>query len=303
MTKVLFPVLVIIGLVVGLLLVIGRSRVPLVRGRRGLVAVILAVAAAVAGTQCAGSSGRKGADGAGPGLKMSTVEGPLQHVEKRIGVLEKLHAQGKLTDAVYRETLALLEDDLSLMEKSKLHAAPMGEAEKKLADMCRQMDEALIERLGEEDAWKTLEDQVKKLRVVLDGGEREFEGEEVEQAVQELRGGGFIDQTTAMALSTCLTEVYAHYERLNPIGYSATCYAFNPFGFEMKQRRVELTEMVAVLEEGGPSGEEYESLLGVLARSVACYSTEDKEVCQAEPGLHDRLIVVTALDLLIALYR
>jgi hypothetical protein len=304
LTKVLFPVLILIGFAVGLFLLIRRRHVPLVHGRNGLMAVILTAAASVAGIQCAGSSGTKSAEEVrSPAVKMGMAKGSMEHIEKRIEMLEQLHAQGKLTDAAYQETLALLEEDLSLMEKSKLHAVPMSEAEKKLVVMRRKMDEVLIDRLGEEEAWKALGNQANKLSSVLDGGKREFEGEKVEQAVEELQRGGLIDQTTAIAISTCLTEVHDHYVRLNPIGYKATCYAMTPFGGEMRLRRAELTEMMAVLEEGEPSGKSYDALLGILARSVACYSTKDVEVCQSDPGLHDRLTVVTALDLLIALFK
>jgi hypothetical protein len=300
--KLLFPILVIIGIAVGLFLLIRRRHVPLVHGRNRLMAVILTAAASVAGIQCAGSSGTKSADEVrSPATKMGMVKGPMQHIQKRIEMLEQLHAQGKLTDAVYQETLVLLEEDLSIMEISKLHAVPMSEAEKTFVDMRRKMDEALLIKLGEEESWKALREQVTKLSVLLGGGKREFDGEKVQQAINELHIQGLLDQKTAIALNASLTEVHDHYVRVHPVDIVASCYEMTLLGTEMRHRRTELTEMMAAVELGAPTEADFINHLGVLARSVGCFSTEDVEVCQSDPGVHDRLLMVTALDLLIAL--
>ena len=303
MTKILLPLLVLAGLVLGLVLLLRRRRV-VVPGEGSWVKIAILTAAALV----VGTSGPVDAKGKKTCYKPATnhdvfpdiVLEPMEAIQQRIELLEKLHAQGKLTDAVYAENLAGLEAAIAEAEVEKQNKKALTKAEKKLVDIRRALDGRLLKKLNKQPAWKVLNKQVRQLLKLVDGKKNTHDPDAVDEALGALHDKGLIDASTRASLSTVLDGVRYHYERSHG---GKTCYKMSILGMHMSGSRGKLTTLLESIGGQKMTGKKFAENLGILATSVTCLQQGSKETCESGAGTYDRVSMVTTLDLLVSLAK
>jgi hypothetical protein len=305
MTKILLPLLVLAGLGLGLALLVRRRRVTVPREGSWVKIAVLTAAALVVGT-----SGL--ADGKGkhkktcykpakdPDFLAELDVDPMDEIQKRITLLEKLHEQGKLTDTAYSDTLAGIEADIAEAELEKWNKKALTKAEKKLVDMRRALDGKLLKKLNKQPAWKVLNKQVRQLLKLLDGKKNTYDVEAVDEAVDDLQQEGLIDPLTGSALLTVLHEVQYDIERSSA---GQTCYKMSHTAWLRQGARGKLATLLTSIPGKKMTGKKFTKSLGTLASGVTCLQTTSEQVCDAGAGTYDRVSMVTTLDLLVSLAK
>jgi DNA repair exonuclease SbcCD ATPase subunit len=308
MTKILLPLLVVAGLVLGIALLVARRRIAVPAEGSRLKVIVLTVAALVAGSLGLAHAQDKGGKISCymPALDDDVAVVPtapsIETVMKRIEMLEKLHAQGKLTREAYSDSLAALGTDLEAIEQTKKHKKELTKAEKKLMDLQRALDVQLLKKLIKKSAWKKLDKQVGQLLKLIDGKPNSYDPDKVKEAIDDLHADGLIASSTRSGLSTTLDEIRYHYERAHS---GKTCYDMSALGADIQGFRGQLTTLLKGLKGKAPSKKQFVSHLGVLAVAVSCLETRSQAVCDQSksPSTYDRLSMVQTLDLLAALAR
>jgi hypothetical protein len=305
MTKILLPLLLAIGLALGLYLLVSRRRVEIPEKASRLKVIILLAAAAVIGSSAAGADkeGKIMCYKPAPGPDDEVVDYPyIDHIMERIGVLEALHAKGKLTDDVYYETLSSLKVEIEYTEKEKKYAKKLGKAEKKFIDLRRAMDKKLEKKLIKKPAWVTLKKQTRQLHKLIAGKTNTYSQDVVDEVLDELQADGLIEGTTNHAVSVTLSQVASHYKRAHS---GKTCYKPSMLGMHVQGWRGKLTALMQSLKSGAPSKKQFAKDLGTLALGVSCLGAMTTGACEApdEAGVWDRIAYVQALDILIAMSK
>lgn len=308
MMKIILPLLVVAGLVLGIALLVARRRIAVPDEGSRLKVIVLTVAALVAG-----SLGMARAQDEGgkiscymPALDDDVAIVPtapsIETVMKRIETLEKLHAQGKLTREAHSDALAALGSDLEAIEQTKKHQKELTKAEKKLMDLQRAMDGQLLKKLIKKAAWKKLDKQVGQLLKLIDGKPSSYDPDRVKEAIDELHADGLIASSTRAGLSTTLDEIRHHYDRAHS---GKTCYDMSALGADIQGWRGQLTTLLKSLKGKAPGKKQFVTHLGVLAVAVSCLETKTQEACEQSKAssAYDRLSMVQTLDLLAALAR
>jgi len=303
MTKILVPILVLAGLVLGVLYLLARRKVAVPEGVSPSRALVMMVAASVAGLL--GFTGCKDKQTEEPRTmcyKTTRVEDvSTASGEVRTDALDKLHEAGKISDEVYMQTLAQIEKDQWFKSKELTD-----EEKAAIADLRKQNGE-LVAMLEGEKQWKALGLFVDKLVVKLGKtgmGATENSGyasDKVTKLIGDLQQQEQIDEATGNALATVLEEVNYHHDRSNS---GKTCYKMKMLGAQMSGWRGDLTRMIQDIEKQEPSDEAYVEHLGTLATALSCFEKQTEEACDADPSEGpDRVAMVRTLDLLIALIR
>ncbi len=304
MTKILIPILILAGLVLGLVYLLARRKVAVDGSASASRAVVMMAAASVAGIL--GASGCKDKKMVEEPRTLCYKTTMVQDVgtasdEVRSDVLDKLHGDGKISDAVYREALAQIE------KKSLFKDKALSDEEKDAIAGLREMNAELVASLGKEKRWTALGVMVGKLmeKLAQEGatpsGGGAFDAEKAAKLLDDLSAQGHFDEGTGKALATVLDEVSYHHDRSSG---GKTCYKMKKIGSQMAGWRGDLTRMMQDIEKQEPSDEAYTEHLGTLATAMSCFETQTEEACEAGPDEGDaRVSMVRTLDLLIALVR
>ncbi len=305
MTKILLPLLILAGLGLGIVLLLRRRRVVVPREGTWIKIAVLTAAALVVGSVGAADATNKGKKtcykpAPDPDFLPALDEDPMDVIQQRIELLEKLHEQGKLTDAVYAETLADIEGDFAEAELEKKNKKALTKAEKKLVGVRRALDGKLLKKLNKQPAWKVLNKQVRQLLKLVEGKKNTYDADSVDEAIDALHAKGLIDDVTRSALSTVLDGVQSHYERSHS---GKTCYKMSLLGMQLSSSRGNLTGMLQSFGGAKMTGKQFAEHLGTLATSVACLQDPGEDTCDAPAGTHDRVSMVQTLDLLISLAK
>lgn len=303
MTKILVPILVLAGLVLGILYLLARRRVAVREDASWTRALVMMAAASVAGLL--GASGCKDKKAEEPRTlcyKTTRVEDvSTASDDVRTDALDKLHEAGKISDEVYLETLAQIEKNEWFQNKE------LSDEEKRAIADLREQNAELVSKLDGAKLWTVLGMMVDRLveklgmegpSSVKHGG---FESEKVAKVLGKMHEKGQIDEVTSKRLATVLSEVNAHHVRSNS---GKTCYKMKMLGSQMAGWRGNLTRVVQEIEDQEPTDDVYMEHLGTLATAVSCLEEQTEETCEAEPSEGaDRVSMVRTLDLLIALIR
>jgi len=303
MTKILLPILILAGLVLGIAYLLTRRKVALPANAPRSRAIVMMAAASIAGI--IGASGCKDKNAGKEPTTLCYKTTMIQDVgtasdEVRTDALDKLHGEGKITDGVYQEALAQIEKNNFFKDKE------LSTEEKEAIAGLREMNAELVASLQKQKTWTALEMLVGRLlgKLADDGPTPDksgFKTEKADKLLDKLRSDGHLDETTSKTLSTVLGEVNYHHDRSSG---GKTCYKMKKIGSQMAGWRDDLTQMMRGIEKQEPSDEEYVGHLGTLATAVGCFDTEEEDACEAGPGEGDeRVSMVRTLDLLIALVR
>ncbi|MBW2261168.1 MAG: hypothetical protein JRG91_04275 [Deltaproteobacteria bacterium] len=305
MMKILLPLLVLAGLGLGVFLLLRRRHVEVPRGGSWIKVVVLTAAALVVGTVSMTDANGKPQKtcympAQDPDFYPALEVDHMKVIEQRIELLEKLHEQGKLTDAVYRQTLASIQANIEEAELEKKNKKALSKAEKKLIGVRQALDGKLIKKLNKQAAWAVLNKQVRQLLKLVDGKKNTYDADKVDEAIATLHSKGLIDAATRSALSTVLDEVQYNHERSHS---GKTCYKVSKLGWQMKSSRGNLTIMLQSIGGKKMTGKKFAESLGILATSVSCLQKTSKDACEAAHGTYDRVSMVQTLDILISLAK
>jgi hypothetical protein len=292
MTKFLLPILILAGLALGVVLLLRRRHVTVPLNTSPVKAVILLAAASIVGIGCKNKIEERTT------CYKVAVE-PLQQQDAgapqdRAETLDRLHEQGKLPDAAYRETLEKLLAELE-------EAGEPTQAEKEYIKVRREADVKVVKALETHDEWKALRTQAAQLAKLLADKTSTYDAEAVTKAVDSLASRGLILEKTREALSTTITQIGFHHDRMSS---GRTCYKMTRAGFNTSRSRGRLLELFKLLEQD-PSDKEFAAHLDTLASSVTCLLGKTEEACPDEPATAptERASLVQTLDLLLALRR
>jgi hypothetical protein len=303
MTKILVPILILAGLVLGVLYLLARRKVAVPAGTSPSRALVMMAAASVAGIL--GTSGCKDKKAEEPRTmcyKTTRIEDvSTASDDVRTDALDKLHEAGKISDEVYVQTLAQIEKEKWFRNKDLTD-----EEQAAISDLRKQNGE-LVAMLESEKQWKALGLFVDKLVVKLGKtgmGATEnsgYDSDKVTKLVGDLQEQEQIDEATGNTLATVLEEVNYHHDRSNS---GKTCHKMKMLGVQMSGWRGDLTRMIQDIEQQEPTDDAYVEHLGTLAAAMSCFEEQTEETCDAGPSEGpDRVAMVRPLDLLIALVR
>ena len=234
-----------------------------------------------------------------PSPKTAATKRAIQKLERLVRQLERRIGKGRLDAGAYDRILSAAAPRLQQMEQ---HAASCGHElrtiRERLVSVRRQLDDAMLVRLGETGEWEDLAAQWREGHRLLANLSHDFDLDAACSALERMADSGAIEARTRAALERVFSQLAVG----DPCWKSRDCTRYPLLARQRAYYRIALTYELFNLG-AAPPDDEVAGVLPFLTEALLCFEVEgDRQHCSREtPDTHSSLMALPVVDVLIAL--